>query len=54
MSIGSYIGSLVRLERPAHNRAVTGSNPVGPNPVGPITQIPSPDGGRANNFCHLG
>src|SRR3972149_3341610 len=22
--------SLVRLERPAHNRAVTGSNPVGP------------------------
>ncbi len=38
--------SLVRLERPAHNRAVTGSNPVGP-----ITQIPSPDAGRSNNFC---
>ncbi len=30
ISIGSYICSLVRSERPAHNRAVTGSNPVGP------------------------
>ncbi len=38
--------SLVRLERPAHNRAVTGSNPVRP-----IIQIPSPDAGRSNNFC---
>ena len=36
--------SLVRLERPAHNRAVVGSNPSGPTHF-------EPNRGNGHNFC---